>query len=175
MKKEKQLFLEDIKSHVVANPSFIVAQYKKLTANQANEFRRQMQKQGVQFEVIRKRMLAKACSLAGFTLPLDVLEGHVGVLSTTNDPMDAVKAVLKYSDANEKCFNLLAARLEGQMILGEDVEALSKIPSKDELRAQFLGLLEAPMSQTLAVFEALLSSVVSCVDNKVKKEQGENV
>lgn len=172
MKKEKQLFLEEIKCQVAENPSFIIAQYEKLTANRANDFRRQMAKQGIQFEVVRKRMLAKACQQTGFSLSLQEMQGHIGVLSTVNDPMDAIKAVIKYSDANEKCFQLLAARFEGNMISKEAVEALSKLPSKDQLRSEFLGLLEAPMSQTLAVFEALLSSLVCCVDNKVKKDQG---
>jgi large subunit ribosomal protein L10 len=81
--------------------------------------------------------------------------------------------VTKYSEANEKCLQLLAARFEGHMISQEEVEALSRIPSKDQLRAQFLGLLEAPMSQTLGVIDALLSSLVCCVDNKVKKDQSQ--
>ena len=33
---------------------------------------------------------------------------------------------------------------------------ISKLPGKDEMRAQFLGLLEAPMAQTLAVMEAVI-------------------
>jgi large subunit ribosomal protein L10 len=49
-----------------------------------------------------------------------------------------------------------------------DVEIMSQLPSKDVMRAQFLGLLEAPMAQTLAVMEALISSVVYCLDNKIE-------
>ena len=55
-------------------------------------------------------------------------------------------------------------------IQASDVERLSKLPSKDEMRAQFLSVLEAPMSQTLAVMEALLTSVPYCLDNKCKQE-----
>jgi large subunit ribosomal protein L10 len=33
-----------------------------------------------------------------------------------------------------------------------------------------LAVLEAPLSQTLAVMEALLSSVVYCLDNKAKQD-----
>lgn len=173
MKREKQLFLDDIKSQFEAQPSFILTQYVKMGANQANDFRRKMAKQGIQFEVMRKRMLVKACEKAGLSVPLDLLSGHIGVLFASNDPIDAVKTVLKYSDENAKCVEVLAARFEGNMISGKDIEALSKIPSKDELRAQFLGLLEAPMSQTLAVFDAILTSVICCVDNKAKKDETE--
>ena len=48
---------------------------------------------------------------------------------------------------------------------------MSKLPSKDEMRAQFLGTLEAPMAQTLAVMDALLTSVVHCLNNKVQLDE----
>lgn len=170
MKQEKQLLLDDIQSQIVSEPSFFIAKYVKLTANRANDFRRQMAKAGVNFEVVRKRVLLKAANSAGVTLTLDTLPGHIGVLFTQNDPIESAKAVLKYSGDNDNCVELLAARVEGHMIGGDDVKQLAKLPSKKEMQAQFLGLLEAPMSQTLAVFEALLTSVVYCVDNKTQQE-----
>ena len=39
---------------------------------------------------------------------------------------------------------------------GADVKTLSELPSKDEMRAQLLATLEAPLSQTLSVMEALI-------------------
>ena len=170
MKKEKQLLLDDIQTQIAGEPAFFIAQYVKLTANKANQFRREMAKVGVNFEVIRKRVLLKAASSAGIAISLDTLPGHIGVLFTRNDPIETAKAVLKYSSENDNCLELLAGRVEGRMIAAEDVKQLSKLPGKKEMQAQFLGLLEAPMSQTLAVFEALLSSVVYCVDNKIQKE-----
>jgi len=169
MKKEKQLFLDQISDQVNASPTFLIAQYDKLTANQANEFRRKMQNVGVSFEVVRKRMLLKAAEKSGVKLSLEMLPGHIGVLFIAHDPIEATKAVLKFSDDNEKCMQLLGAQMEGHLISKEDVQALSKIPPKNELRAQFLGLLEAPMAETLGVMDALLTSVLHCVNNKSKE------
>ncbi len=39
---------------------------------------------------------------------------------------------------------------------GADVEMLSKLPGIDEMRAQLLGLLKSPMSQTLSVYGSCL-------------------
>jgi large subunit ribosomal protein L10 len=50
------------------------------------------------------------------------------------------------------------------------VELISKLPTLLEMRAQFLGLLEAPMTQTLGTIQAMLTSVIYCLDNKAKKE-----
>ena len=45
-----------------------------------------------------------------------------------------------------------------------------KLPAKDEMRAQLLGLFEAPMSQTLSTMESLLTSVMHCLENKKDKD-----
>ena len=173
MKREKELFLDEISSQVAEKPTFVITQYKKLTANQANKFRREVSKFGANFEVVKKRMLVKASEKIGVTIDEKTLDGHIGVLFTGEDPVEATKAIIDFSKDNDDCFDLVGARVEGALISKEDVHALSKIPPKDQLRAQFLGLLEAPMAETLGVMDALLSSVVYCVDNKINKAEGE--
>lgn len=168
MKHEKQLLLDEIKVRIQESPSYLIAQYAKLTANKANEFRRQMAKIGVDFEVVRKRVLVKAAENAGISLEVDALPGHIGIILPKSDPVEATKAVLQYSSSNENCFQLLGGRVEGLLVDAQDMKRLSELPTKPEMRAQFLGLLEAPMAQTLAVMDALLSSVVYCLDNKSK-------
>lgn len=173
MKHEKQLLLDEIKQQIVKSPSYLVASYANLTANKANKFRREMQKIGVNFEVVRKRVLVKAAENAGLALNVDELPGHIGILLPQNDPIEATKAVLQYSDSNDNCFQLIGGRVEGTMVGASDMKRLSQLPSKQGMRAQFLGLLEAPMAQTLAVIEALLTSVVYCLDNKSQENKSQ--
>jgi large subunit ribosomal protein L10 len=168
MKHEKQLLLDEIKQQIVQSPSYLVASYVNLSAIKANQFRREMAKIGVEFEVVRKRVLVKAAENAGIKLNVEDLPGHIGILLPKNDPIEATKAVLQYSDSNEGCFQLIGGRVEGHMVGAADMKRLSQLPGKQDMRAQFLGTLEAPQAQTLAVIEALLSSVVYCLDNKSK-------
>jgi large subunit ribosomal protein L10 len=84
------------------------------------------------------------------------------------DPLDATKVVFQFSKDNEEILKVLGGKFDGQVYTGADLDALSKLPSLNELRAQFLGLLEAPMSQTLTVIDALLTSVLYCLENKSK-------
>ena len=170
MKHEKTLLLDEIRDQIQDTPSYLIAQYAKLSANKANDFRRQMAKIGVNFEVVRKRVLVKAAANAGIPLSVDSLPGHIGLILPSNDPIEATKAVLTYSKSNENCFTLLGGRVDGLHVGQADMTRLSELPSKPEMRAQFLGLLEAPLAQTLAVMDALLSSVVYCLDNKSKEQ-----
>ena len=64
----------------------------------------------------------------------------------------------------------MGGRFEGRMYAADQMVKLSTLPSKDEMRAQLLATLEAPMAQTLAVMEAVLSSVVYCLQNKSEQQ-----
>ncbi len=170
MREEKQLLKQEIFDKLVNHPAFVVMQYAGLTANAANDFRKEVRKMGGDVEVVRKRVLLKAADDAGINLDFAELEGHVGLVFLGGDPIETTKFVYKFSKEREKVISVLGGRIEGQFYPGSDVEKLSQLPSKNEMRAQFLGLLEAPMSQTLAVMEALLTSVAHCLENKCKKE-----
>lgn len=171
MRKEKQLLLNEVKDQIEKYSSFVVMQNVGMSANKANEFRREVAKMGGNVEVMRKRMLVKAAQAAGVTLDVKDMPGHIGLVYTGKEPFEVTKFVFKFSQDNDKTIKVVGGRLEGKVYNGEDVEKLSKLPSKDEMRAELLSVFEAPMAQTLAVMDALLASVVYCLDNKSKLEQ----
>ena len=169
MRQEKHFLLDEVKGQIdKANGSFVIMQYVGLTANKANEFRRQVRKLGGNVEVMRKRILKKAAAESGIELDITSLEGHIGVVYVSEDPIEMTKLVIKFGQENNKMVNVIGGRFDGQLYHAQDVEKLSKLPGRDGMRAELLGLFEAPMAQTLAVIEALLSSVVYCLDNKCK-------
>jgi len=83
------------------------------------------------------------------------------------------KYVATFSEENEKAIEIVGGYIEGELYQAPQVVYLSQLPGKDEMRAQLLGLFEAPMAETLAVVDALLTSVIHCMDNKCEA-QGEN-
>lgn len=172
MKAEKELLKQEIKGKFDRFSSFVVMQYAGLTANMANDFRREVAKLGGDVEVVRKRVLLKAASDAGIELDLSTLPGHIGLVFLGQDPIETTKSVLKFSQDREKVIQVIGGRFDGQLYSGEEVQRLSTLPGKDEMRAQLLGTLEAPLAQTLAVIEALLTSVPHCLENKSKQAEG---
>lgn len=169
MRKEKQFLLDDIRGQIDQSASFIIMRYFKLTANKANEFRSEVAKFGGSVEMMRKRILIKAAKESGVELSLNDLEGHIGLVFGGHDALETTKAVFKFSKSVDKAVEVIGGRFDGKIYGAEQVEKLSNLPSLPEMQAQFLGTLEAPMSNTLAVFEAILSSVIYCIDNKVKE------
>lgn len=168
MRKEKQFLLDEIKDQIEACGSFVLISYQGVEANQMNQFRRDILnlKGGVEF--VKKRLLVKAADTLGVSLQLSELPGHIGLVFAKEDPIEVTKFVFKFRQENDKKVEVVGGRIDGLLLNGADVKTLSELPSKDEMRAQLLATLEAPLSQTLSVMEALISSVVYCLDNKVK-------
>ncbi len=170
MRQEKQLLLDEIKEQIERFDSFVIMSYKGLTANAANDFRRQIATVGGDMEIVRKRVLIKAAETVGLKLDLAALPGHIGLIFIGKDALETTKIVFKFKKTSNNALEVIGGRIDGQLYTGADVEMLSQLPDKDGMRAQLLAIFEAPMSQTLAVMEALLTSVVYCLDNKSKQE-----
>lgn len=168
MRSEKQLLVDEIKDDVDKYHSFIVMKYSGLTANQANKLRREVAKTGGSIAVIKKRILKQAMTSSGIDYDSTSIEGHVGLIFVGKDPILATKTVFEFGKENEGVIEVVGGHLEGKILSSTEVETLSKLPGKETMRAQFLATLEAPLSQTLAVMEAILTSVVYCLDNKNK-------
>lgn len=167
MRPEKQLLLDDIKERLGAAPSFLLARYQSLAANAATDFRSALRSAGGDFEVVRKRVLIKAAAAAEVEIDRDALQGHIGIVFTGEDAVGTTKAVFKFGKESD-AIEVVGGRIDGVNYTAEQVKRISKLPSQDEMRSQLLGLFEAPMAQTLAVCEALLTSVIHCLNNKAQ-------
>ncbi len=178
MRQEKTLLLQEIKDKIDGSQAIVLATYQKMNPNLAAAFRMNIAKTGGTFEIVKKRMLIKAAEQAGFSLDRDNLQGHIGVIFADSDPVETTKCVYNFSKENKDNFLVLGGRFEGQLCSETDLKLISQLPSQNEMRAQFLGTLEAPLSQTLATVEALLCSVLFCLENKTadsKEEDNSNL
>ena len=166
MREEKKLLLEEIKEQIDSSTVLVLTRYHKMSPNLSDSLRKKLTAAGGSYEIVRKRILLKATESVGFTLGADLLQGHIGVVFSASDPVTLTKAIFQFAKENEEILEILGARFEGKFCSAADVKQISELPSKDEMRAQFLGTLEAPLAQTLAVMEALLTSLPYCLENK---------
>lgn len=169
MRKEKQYLLDDLKSKIEASKAFIVTRYTAMSANDMSTFRKAITDAECDFEVVSKRVFIKAAEEHGIEFKKENLQGHIGIVIADEDYITAAKEVRKFSKGSET-LEILAGYIEGKLYDEASVVKLSELPNLDEMRAQFIGTLEAPMSQTLSTFESLLTSIIYCLDNKAKQE-----
>ena len=170
MRKEKQLLLDSISDAIKNSTSFVVTSYNKLDANRTADFRSDLIEAGGEFVAVKKRVFVKAAQEAGIEIEPSDLNGHIGLAFMGEDYVDATKKLYNFHEDNEDLMQILSGHFDGKVISAKEVEQISKLPSKDEMRAQFLSVLSAPMADTVGVMHSLLTSVMHCLENKAQEE-----
>jgi large subunit ribosomal protein L10 len=174
VRQEKRLLLEEVKEKIEGSDSFVVIRHHGLKAEKAEELRAAVDNVDADFEVVRKRVFIKAAEAAGVDgFNRDILQGSIGIVFAAGDPVTTAKTVVDFGKDAGEMLEVVGGRVDGKNISSADVKRLSEMPSKDQLRAQFCGVLQAPQAQTLGVMHSLLTSVIYAVDNKRKKDSGE--
>ena len=74
-------------------------------------------------------------------------------IAYAEDPVSVAKAILEFARKNQK-LDVLCGGLGGEVIDVDQLKALATLPSLDELRAQLLGLIQAPAAKLAGVLQA---------------------
>jgi large subunit ribosomal protein L10 len=170
MRQEKQLLLNEIKEKIGGSTALVLAQYRSLEPNISADFRANLAQTGAELEVVKKRILLKAAESVGITLNTFDMQGHIAVIFASQDPIPATKLIYKFCQENGKNVEVVGGCFEGEVCSAADVKQISQLPNKEEMQAQLLAVLEAPMSETLSVMQSLLTSVMYCLENKSQQE-----
>lgn len=132
--------------------AIVVAHNLGLTAGQASDLRVKMRKEGVNFKVSKNRLVLRALQGTRFEGIGPLLKGPVGI-ATSKDPVAAAKVAANFAKTNEK-FVILGGALGDKLLDKAAVEALSKLPSLDELRGMLVGLLQTPAQRIATLAQA---------------------
>jgi len=170
MRPEKQLLLDEIKGMVAEHDSFVLVRNGGLAANEATELRALIGDRGGDMEIVRKSLLHRAATELSLDFSPYDLQGHVGMIVLGDDPLPTMKVVEKFSSDIEGKLEFVCGRIDGEMYGAKEIERMTKLPSRDEMRAQILGLIDRIPSAFVGVLNSLLSSIPSCIDQKVKEK-----
>ncbi len=167
IKEEQISFVKDL----VANAECLVlANIEGLNAAQVSELRRGLHLEGVGFKVIKNKLARIAIADTHAKALHDDFVGSTALAWSNDSPVAPAKILVKFEKDFEK-LKLKAGFNANARLALNDVIALSKLPSLDELRAQLLGVFSAPASQLLAQINAVAANVVGVLQAKIDKDK----
>jgi large subunit ribosomal protein L10 len=142
-KQQKNTRVQEVGSDVASAASVVFLAYTALTIEQSNELRDKLFEAGCSMKVVPKRLLKIA--LAGVNLSFDPMahEGQMAIIYGS-DAVSPSKVLFAFAKGKEN-LRLVAGVLEGKEIAAEQVASLAKLPSKQELLGQLVGVLSGPM------------------------------
>jgi large subunit ribosomal protein L10 len=147
-----------------------VAGFEKLTVAQDFELRKAVRGAGGTYKVV-KNSLAEHASRGTPSEP--VLRGLTGMTSlafTTGDPVALAKVLTTYAKEHPT-FTFKAGVVEGRVVDASAIAELAQMPSREELFARILYLIQAPATNLARAISGVGRNLAVVIDQGVKENK----
>ena len=150
---QKSEAIETLKGVLADSGAVVVTHYMGLTVAEMTDLRLRLRKEGATLQVVKNTLAQKALNGAAGEKGDALFKGPVAI-AYGQDPVSAAKVVTQYAKENEK-FSVVGGLLGQTTVLDKAaVSSLATLPSLDQIRAQLIGLLNAPATKIAGVLQA---------------------
>ena len=166
-KSEKQKDLDKLREELSRSANVFLTGYEKLKVSQDFELRKAVRGAGANYKVIKNRIAEKAAEGTQAADLLKELEGMCSIAYTSGDPVALAKALTAYAKANPS-FTFRAGLVEGRVVNVSGIAELATLPSKEEIFAKLLYLINAPAQRLVTAVNGVGRNLAVVVDQGVK-------
>ena len=168
MRPEKQNLTNEYLARLNASPFFIVVDYKGLSVGHLTELRRRLTKAGAEIHIVKNSIFRLAAKEAGVADLNGALSGQVAVVTGQRDISTAAKVVKTFGSEFEK-LKVHFGYLNNQRLESASIMTLADLPSIEVLRAQLLGVLNAPAGKLVRLLNTPASQLARVLQARQEK------
>lgn len=151
---EKQAYVSALAEQLKGAASGVIVNYGGISVADDTVLRKNLREAGVTYTVVKNTLLKLALKEAGIEGLEGALEGTTALATHAEDPIAAAKILGEYAEKS-KTFKMKAGFMDGKVLSAEEVTALGKLPSKDQLVGQLVSVLVAPMRGLAVALNAI--------------------
>jgi large subunit ribosomal protein L10 len=161
-REQKAAAIEEVAGQIQESEAVFAVDYRGISVPQAAELRTRLTEAGARFRVVKNTLTQRAADQAGAESLKEVLEGPTAftfVLAEGGDVALAAKALATFRRETD----LLAFKgglMNGDPLSIEQLEALSKLPARDVLHGQLVGVIASPITGLVRTLNALIQGLV---------------
>jgi large subunit ribosomal protein L10 len=144
--EQKKAIVSEIAGVAARAPTAIAAEYIGLSVAEMSQLRQSARKAGIYLRVVRNTLARRALEGTAFDCMRDGLVGPLVLAFSGDEPGSAAKVIRDFSKSNEKLVVKLVA-MDGRLLAAKDIDLLASMPSLEQARSMFLGVLKAPMGK----------------------------
>lgn len=159
---KKNQVVEEVSTLLSTSKLTVIATYKGTPVKAMQDLRRQGKSNGTNIRVVKNRLFIKAITSDERFSSIDTSSINGMLLYAFNDQDEVAPAqtLANFAKTQPTLEFVGAITADGMLIDAIDVKSLANLPSKDQLRAQLIGTIGAPISSFVSVLSANISSVL---------------
>lgn len=167
-KERKQEVQTGYEEWLKKSQAVILVEYTGAKMKDLDGIRAKIREAGGEFHVLKNTLARRAFAANGMELPEDYLVKSTAVSFAFNDPASTAKALTEASKGKD-FIKVKGGFMDGQVLSAAQVKALSDMPPLPVVRAQLLGVLQAPagkLVRTIAEPARGLAAVINAFAEK---------
>src|SRR5664280_1640460 len=170
---QKAVAIEEIAAQIDESHAIFAVDYRGISVPQVAELRAKLRDADATFKVVKNSLTERAADQAGAETLKDYLAGPTALTFVRGDVATAAKAIADYARATQ-LLPFKGGLMDGATLDVEQLRSLSRLPSRDVLYAQLVGVVASPVGGLVRSLSALVGGLASALGQvREKKESGE--
>jgi len=158
-----------LKERIEQATSLVLADYRGLTANEMVELREKFTKEGLEYRVVKDTLARIAAEEAGIEGLAEMFAGPISMALGYEDPARAFKLSDECRKTYAPNYELKGGIFEGVLVVEDEVMKYAALPTREELLAKLVMLLQSPMRALAVVLKAKIRELATVLSEVGKK------
>jgi large subunit ribosomal protein L10 len=170
---QKAAAIAEIASHIDESEAIFAVDYRGITVAQVAELRATLRQSDATFKVVKNSLTERAADQVGAESLKEFLAGPTALTFVRGDVATAAKVVADYARTTQ-LLPFKGGLMEGNTLDIEQIRTLSKLPTREVLYSQLVGVVASPIGGLVRTLNALIGGLAVALGQvNAKKESGE--
>ena len=157
---EKAAVIDEVAERIEGSQAIFAIDYRGLSVKQAVELRQRLTEADAHFQVVKNRLTIRSADKAGAEDLKTFLEGPTALAFVRGDVAVAAKALATFRRENG-LLEFKGGTLDGDVLSTDQIESIAKLPARDVLQGQFVGVLASPITGLVRGLASMIGGLAS--------------
>ena len=155
----KAVIIEAVKARADKASFAVITDFKGMTVEELTNLRVSLRKAGGEYLVVKNTLARIALTDGTHDAIKDKFHDNCGVAFGFDDPVAVAKALSDFAKQS-KLFELRCASLDGKALDAAQIDALAKLPGREQLLGQLLGTMNAVPTNFVSLFANMVRGLL---------------
>ncbi len=166
---EKAAVIDDVAAEIEGAEAIYAIDYRGISVPQAAELRTKLRDADASFRIVKNRLTLRAADTAGAESLKELLEGPTALTFVRGDAAVAAKAITTFQRQND-LLEIKGGLLGGDVLTVDQIKDIARLPGREQLQAQLVGVLASPITGLVRGLGSLISGLA--IQLEQIREQG---
>jgi len=159
-KDQKAAVVDEVAAQISDSGAVFAVDYRGISVPQAAELRAKLRDADASFRVVKNSLTERAADKAGAESLRELLDGPTALTFVRGDAAVAAKALNDFARASQ-LLEFKGGLLDGAALSADEIRTIARMPARDVLNAQFVGLVASPLTGLVRSLGGLIGGLAS--------------